>query len=120
MFCKKVVLKNFTKFTGKHLCQKLFFYKVAGLRPKTLLRKRLWHRCFPVNLAKSFLQNTSGRTIFALMNISRNHFVCVILTLLCLVVTKMSHMLKQTCSRTLSVHLQVCLSMCYPFVTTMH
>ena len=22
---------------------------VAGLRPATLLKKRLWHRCFPVN-----------------------------------------------------------------------
>ena len=28
---KKGVLKNFTKFTGKHLCQSLFFNKVAGL-----------------------------------------------------------------------------------------
>ena len=28
---KKVVLGNFTKFTGKHLCQSLFFNKVAGL-----------------------------------------------------------------------------------------
>ena len=24
VFCKKVVLRNFTKFTGKHLCQSLF------------------------------------------------------------------------------------------------
>ena len=31
VFCKKGVLKNFTKFTGKHLCQSLFFNKVAGL-----------------------------------------------------------------------------------------
>ena len=30
---KKGVLRNFTKFTGKHLCQSLFFNKVAGLRP---------------------------------------------------------------------------------------
>ena len=28
MFWKKVVLRNFTKFTGKHLCQSLFFKKV--------------------------------------------------------------------------------------------
>ena len=28
---KKVVLKNFSKFTGKHLHQSLFFNKVAGL-----------------------------------------------------------------------------------------
>ena len=46
------VLENFAKFTGKHLCQSLFFNKVAGLRPATLLKKRLWHRCFPVNFAK--------------------------------------------------------------------
>ena len=31
MFCKKGVLRNFAKFTGKHLCQRLFFNKVAGL-----------------------------------------------------------------------------------------
>ena len=52
MFCKKSVLKNFAKLTGKQLCQVLFFNKVAGLRPPTLLKKRLWPRCFPVNFAK--------------------------------------------------------------------
>ena len=31
MFCKKSVLRNFTKFTGKQLCQSLIFNKVAGL-----------------------------------------------------------------------------------------
>ena len=49
---KKGVLTNFTKFTGKHLCQSLLFNKVTGLRPATLLKKRLWHRCFPVNFVK--------------------------------------------------------------------
>ena len=29
---KKGVLKNFAKFTGKHLCESLFFNQVAGLR----------------------------------------------------------------------------------------
>ena len=43
---KKGALKIFTKFTGKHLCQSLFFNKVAGLRPATLLKMRLWQRCF--------------------------------------------------------------------------
>ena len=52
MFCDKGVLRNFVKFTGKHLCQSLFFNKVAGLRPATLFQKRLWHRRFPVNFAK--------------------------------------------------------------------
>ena len=54
---KKVVLRNVTKFTGKHLCQSLFFNKIAGLRPATLFKKRLWHKCFPVNFAR-FLRST--------------------------------------------------------------
>ena len=38
VFFKKGVLKNFAKFTGKNLCQSLFFNKVAGLNPATLLK----------------------------------------------------------------------------------
>ena len=30
VFCEKGVFRNFAKFTGKHLCQSLFFNKVAG------------------------------------------------------------------------------------------
>ena len=67
---KKGVLRNFAKFTGKHLCQSTFFNKVAGLRSATLLKKILWHRCFPVNFAKflktPFLQNTSRRLLLSL------------------------------------------------------
>ena len=37
----KGVLRNFTKFTGKHLCQRLFFNKNAGLRRATLLKMSL-------------------------------------------------------------------------------
>ena len=54
-------VRNFVNFTGKHLCQSFFFNKVPGLRTATLLKKRLWHRCFSVNFAK--LQNTSGRLL---------------------------------------------------------
>ena len=69
---KKGLLRNFAKFTGKDLCQSLFLNKVAGLRvrvfflKKSLLKKRLWHRCFLLNFAKflrnftSFLLNTSS------------------------------------------------------------
>ena len=52
VFCKKGVLRNFAKFKGKHPCQRLFFNKVAGFRPATLLKKSLWHGCFPLNFAK--------------------------------------------------------------------
>ena len=50
VFCKKDLLRNFAKFTGKHLM------------PATLLKKRLWHRCFPVNFCeiskKTFFHRT--------------------------------------------------------------
>ena len=55
----KGILRNFAKFTGKQLCQSLFFNKVADLR--------LWHGSFPVNFAKflkmPFLQNTSRQML---------------------------------------------------------
>ena len=60
---RKGVLRNFAKFTGKHLWLSLLFNKFAGLRPATLLKKRLLHGCFSVNFSKfvrtPFLQNTS-------------------------------------------------------------
>ena len=80
MFYKrKGVLKNFSKITKflkisqkfrkisqkSLLRQSLFFNKIS--RPATLLKKRLWHRCFPVNFEKfsriPFWQNTSGRLL---------------------------------------------------------
>ena len=68
---RKGALRNFTTFTGKHLCQSLFFNKVAGLGSATLLKKRLWHRCFPGNFAKFlrtlFLKNTSGRLFLSVL-----------------------------------------------------
>ena len=36
---KKGVLRNFAKFTGKHLHQSLFFNKATDPRPATLLKK---------------------------------------------------------------------------------
>ena len=46
--CKKVL----QKFTGKHLCRNHFLNKVTDLQGAPLLKKRLWHRCFPVNFVK--------------------------------------------------------------------
>ena len=67
---KKGVLRNFTKFMGKHLCQSLI--KLLASRPATLFKKRLWHRCFPVNFVKflrtSVLRNTSRRLFPELKN----------------------------------------------------
>ena len=62
----KGVLRNFIKFTGQHLCQSLFFNKVADMRPATLFKKRLWHWCFSVNFVKflrtPFVQNNLWTT----------------------------------------------------------
>ena len=71
VFYKKGVLRNFVKFTGRHLCQSLYFNKVAAtllatsfFNKATLLKKRLWCRNFPMNFAKFLrtlrLQNTSN------------------------------------------------------------
>ena len=52
---KKVVLRNFVKYKGKHL--------------------RLWQKCFPLNFAKflgtSFLRNTSWRLLLV---VYRTHY----------------------------------------------
>ena len=63
---RKVVLRNFSEFTRKHLCQSLFFL----IKLQAGLQTRLWHRCFPVNFANflriSFLQNSSERLLLDL------------------------------------------------------
>ena len=75
VFCKKDVLKNFAKFTGKQLFQSLFFNKVAGLRTAMLIKKRLWHTRFAVNFAKflrtPFLTNHLRSLLLYLISISR-------------------------------------------------
>ena len=75
---KKGALANFTKFTGKHLSQSLFFNKVAGLRAATLLKKKLRHRYVTVNFANflrtPYLQNTFGRLLLILFVVSFLHF----------------------------------------------
>ena len=48
---KKVLLK-ILKNSQENTCARVSFFKVADLRPAALLKKRLWHRCFPVNFAK--------------------------------------------------------------------
>ena len=52
---RKGVLRKFAKFTEKHLCQSLFFNKVAGLRSATSLNMRHLHRCFCEIFKNTFL-----------------------------------------------------------------
>ena len=61
VFSKKGVLRYFTKFTGKHLCQSVFFNKVAGLRPATLLKKTL-AQVFSCEFSEISKNNFSYRT----------------------------------------------------------
>ena len=65
LFCKKGVLRNFAKFTGKHLCQRLFFNKVAGLSTfGRLLLNIVIQSCSPCNkhsLLKRLIKNVFRR-----------------------------------------------------------
>ena len=63
VFCRKGVLRNFAKFTGKHLRQRLFFNKVAGLCEFCKISKNTF-----------FLQNTSGGCFWKL-NIANNWYL---------------------------------------------
>ena len=56
VFCKKGVLKNFTKFTGKHLCQSLFYDKVAVLRPQALAQVFLYE-FFKISISTFFTEH---------------------------------------------------------------
>ena len=56
VFCKKVALKNFAKFTEKHQRQSLFFNKLSGLNLQ-LYQKRL---LYPANFEK-FSEHLSHR-----------------------------------------------------------
>ena len=51
---KKVFLKLSQNSLEKTCVRVSFFNKVAGPRPVTLLKKKLWHTCFPVNFSKNF------------------------------------------------------------------
>ena len=56
---RKGVLRNFPKFTGKHLN--------TCARVSIFIKLQAWYRCFPVNFSKlvrsPFLQNTSARLL---------------------------------------------------------
>ena len=57
VFCKKGVLRNFAKFTGKHLCQSLSFNKVAGLW--LLMRLVRWKAVICFSMHKNLFKRLS-------------------------------------------------------------
>ena len=49
----KNLLLEITQNSQENICARVCFFDInTGLRTATLLKKRLWHRCFPVNFAK--------------------------------------------------------------------
>ena len=69
VFCKKKVLLEILLNSQENTC-----------RPATLLKKRLWRRCFLPNFAKflraPFLQNTSGRVLLKWIPMRPNSRMC--------------------------------------------
>ena len=52
VFCKKKMFLKISQNPQENACARSRFNKVAGLRSATLLKERLWHRCFLVNFTK--------------------------------------------------------------------
>ena len=77
MFCNKGVLRNFAKFTGKHLCQSLF------------IKKETLAQCFHVNFAKylrtSFLTEHLWATASIITDLLELLFFSYPFTLKCLI-----------------------------------
>ena len=64
---KKKVFLEISHNSQEKTCARFSFYINAGLTPATLLKKRPWQRCFPVNFAKflrtPFSRKTCGRLL---------------------------------------------------------
>ena len=71
------ISQNSQQNTSARVC---FLNKVVDLRPATLLKKRLWHRCFSVDFAKflrtHFSRNTSARLLRSILRLlDCNHLI---------------------------------------------
>ena len=82
---KKVLLK-ISQNSQENRCARVSFLiklQALGLRPATLLKKRLWHICFPENFVKFlrtiFSQKTSGRLLLFFAHLAKSLFtICYI------------------------------------------
>ena len=70
----KMMFLKISQNSQENTCARVFFNKVEGFRPATLLKKRLWHRCLLANFAKIlktlFLQSSCDNCFD---NLSCNH-----------------------------------------------
>ena len=87
---KKVFLKNFANFTGKHLCWSLFLNKVAGYQACNFIKKRLQDCYFLWNLL-NFLRTP------ILKNICERLFCSFFLMALCSLFTSYIYRPKIEC-----------------------
>ena len=112
MFRKKSVLTNFAKFTGKHLCQILFFL-IRVYVACQFIKKSLWHRRFPMSFAKL------SRTPPAAATDSSNILNLLFLYLLCLLKFRNFNILNMTGTKAYSklVEISQChiISYCFGF-----
>ena len=60
VFCKTGVLRNFAKFTGKHLCQSIFFNKKAEVR--NFIKKETLAQVFSCEICEISKNTFSYRT----------------------------------------------------------
>ena len=58
IFFKIGALRNFAKFTRKHLCRSLSFKKVAGLQLATLLKKKTLSQVFYYEIICEIMRGT--------------------------------------------------------------
>ena len=91
---RKGVLRNFTKFTGKHLCESLFFNEVAGLKNTFLQNTSGWTTAsilyyIPAELYESFEPelDTEQSIVMRLENLLENSGKCIVLIFFELVIT---------------------------------
>ena len=62
VFCIKGALKNFAKFTGKHLCQSPLFNKVAGPQACNFTKKETLEQVFSCEFCEIFKNTFFYRT----------------------------------------------------------
>ena len=77
---KKGVLRNFSKFTGKHLCQSLFFNKVAG---QAWILIFLWCIVTELSFSSNFWKDDDLLLYLILNALSRTRFILLVSLRLC-------------------------------------
>ena len=71
---KKGVLRNFAKFTGKHLCQSLFFNQVAG-GTCNLIKKETLAQVFSCEFCEIFKNTFFTEHVWATASLPRSNSV---------------------------------------------